>query len=188
MSDQAEITTLVHAYAGGSTPAISRVWPPSSSRPLGAPNRLERCVEEGGGPRSLRTRVPLRRSPRTKHLITNLTIDVEPDVDRAAAECCFTVLQGIEAGEPIQIILSGRYVDRFERSAGVWRFSDRLFIVDLTGDLGRHFTVRFGFAVPAYGPNAQGQAIRDLLVAGDELGFDSAWFPDHIAVPDYATA
>ena len=46
--------------------------------------------------------------------------------------------------------------------------------------------MRFGFAVPAYGPNAQGPAIRDLLVAGDELGFDSAWFPDHIAVPDYA--
>jgi hypothetical protein len=49
------------------------------------------------------------------------------------------VLQGVEAGEPIQIVLSGRYVDRFEKSAGVWRFSDRLFIVDLTGDLGRHF-------------------------------------------------
>jgi alkanesulfonate monooxygenase SsuD/methylene tetrahydromethanopterin reductase-like flavin-dependent oxidoreductase (luciferase family) len=46
--------------------------------------------------------------------------------------------------------------------------------------------VKFGFAVPAYGPNAQGPEIRDLLVAGDELGFDSAWFPDHIAVPDYA--
>ncbi len=47
--------------------------------------------------------------------------------------------------------------------------------------------MKFGFAVPAYGPNAQGPAIRDLLVAGDDLGFDSAWFPDHIAVPDYAT-
>jgi alkanesulfonate monooxygenase SsuD/methylene tetrahydromethanopterin reductase-like flavin-dependent oxidoreductase (luciferase family) len=46
--------------------------------------------------------------------------------------------------------------------------------------------VKFGFAVPAYGSNAQGPEIRDLLVAGDELGFDSAWFPDHIAVPDYA--
>ena len=46
--------------------------------------------------------------------------------------------------------------------------------------------MKFGFAVPAYGENAQGPAIRDLLVAGDELGFDSAWFPEHIAVPDYA--
>lgn len=48
--------------------------------------------------------------------------------------------------------------------------------------------MRFGFAVPAYGPEAQGRAIEDLLVAADELGFDAAWWPDHIAVPDYATA
>jgi alkanesulfonate monooxygenase SsuD/methylene tetrahydromethanopterin reductase-like flavin-dependent oxidoreductase (luciferase family) len=47
--------------------------------------------------------------------------------------------------------------------------------------------MRFGFAVPAYGPCADGAAIRDLLVAADELGYDTAWFPDHIAVPDYAT-
>ncbi len=46
--------------------------------------------------------------------------------------------------------------------------------------------MKFGFAVPAYGPHADGPEVRDLLVAGDELGFDSAWFPDHIAVPDYA--
>ncbi len=46
--------------------------------------------------------------------------------------------------------------------------------------------MRFGFAVPAYGTHADGPEVRDLLVAGDELGFDSAWFPDHIAVPDYA--
>jgi alkanesulfonate monooxygenase SsuD/methylene tetrahydromethanopterin reductase-like flavin-dependent oxidoreductase (luciferase family) len=46
--------------------------------------------------------------------------------------------------------------------------------------------VRFGFAVPAYGHHAQGPEIRDLLTAGEELGFESAWFPDHIAVPEYA--
>lgn len=48
--------------------------------------------------------------------------------------------------------------------------------------------MRFGFAVPAYGDNAHGPEIRDLLMAGDELGFESAWFPDHIAVPDYAAS
>jgi alkanesulfonate monooxygenase SsuD/methylene tetrahydromethanopterin reductase-like flavin-dependent oxidoreductase (luciferase family) len=46
--------------------------------------------------------------------------------------------------------------------------------------------MRFGFAVPAYGPHADGAEVRNLLVAGDELGFYSAWLPDHIAVPDYA--
>jgi len=48
--------------------------------------------------------------------------------------------------------------------------------------------MKFGFAVPAYGAHADGPAIRDLLEAGDELGFETAWFPDHIAVPDYAAA
>ena len=49
--------------------------------------------------------------------------------------------------------------------------------------------MRFGFAVPSYGEHVGDcSAMRDLLVAGDELGFDSAWFPDHIAVPEYAAA
>jgi len=48
--------------------------------------------------------------------------------------------------------------------------------------------VRFGFAVPAYGSALNGGAIPDLVLAGDELGFDSVWWPDHIAVPDYAAA
>ena len=47
--------------------------------------------------------------------------------------------------------------------------------------------MRFGFAVPAYGTNVTDvSALTDLLAAGDELGFDVAWWPDHIAIPDYA--
>ena len=46
--------------------------------------------------------------------------------------------------------------------------------------------VRFGFAVPAFGRYADGARIRELLTGAEELGFHSAWFPDHIAVPDYA--
>jgi len=48
--------------------------------------------------------------------------------------------------------------------------------------------VRFGFAVPAYGDGASGTAVAELVTAGEELGYESAWFPDHIAIPDYATA
>lgn len=48
--------------------------------------------------------------------------------------------------------------------------------------------MRFGFAVPAYGAGADGPAIAELLAAGDELSFESAWWPDHIAIPDYAAA
>jgi alkanesulfonate monooxygenase SsuD/methylene tetrahydromethanopterin reductase-like flavin-dependent oxidoreductase (luciferase family) len=48
--------------------------------------------------------------------------------------------------------------------------------------------VKFGFAVPAYGDGTDGTAVAELIAAGEELGFDSAWFPDHVAVPDYAAA
>ena len=47
--------------------------------------------------------------------------------------------------------------------------------------------MKFGFAVPAYG-KAVDAGIAELVDAGEELGFDSAWWPDHIAVPEYATA
>ncbi len=47
--------------------------------------------------------------------------------------------------------------------------------------------MKFGFAVPAYGSAVDG-GIAELLAAGEELGFDSAWWPDHIAVPEYAAA
>jgi alkanesulfonate monooxygenase SsuD/methylene tetrahydromethanopterin reductase-like flavin-dependent oxidoreductase (luciferase family) len=47
--------------------------------------------------------------------------------------------------------------------------------------------MKFGFAVPAYGKAVDG-GIAELLAAGEELGFESAWWPDHIAVPEYATA
>ena len=140
MSDLDEITALVHTYASrldaGDLDGVSALFEHAMWR-------SESTGEEHHGREEVRRvyeRVRLYDGkPRTKHLITNLCIQVEPDVGRAAGVCSFTVLQGVHPGEPIQIILSGRYVDQFERVADVWRFSDRLFIVDLTGDLGRHF-------------------------------------------------
>ncbi len=41
-------------------------------------------------------------------------------------------------------------------------------------------------AVPAYGPGLDPGAVAELVEAAEALGFDSAWFPDHVAVPDYA--
>jgi len=48
--------------------------------------------------------------------------------------------------------------------------------------------MRFGLAVRAYGDGATGPAVAEFLAAAEELKFDSVWFPDHIAIPDYATA
>ena len=45
--------------------------------------------------------------------------------------------------------------------------------------------MRFGFAIPAYGPWLDRDATVALIEAGEELGYDSIWFPDHIAIPEY---
>jgi hypothetical protein len=77
-------------------------------------------------------RVPGR--PATKHLITNLTVDVEPGEASASSHCYWTVLQNVPVG-PLEVSLSGQYLDRFSKVAGRWRFADRLITVDLGGDL-----------------------------------------------------
>ncbi len=48
--------------------------------------------------------------------------------------------------------------------------------------------MQFGVAVPAYGGSVGGSAIPEMVSAAEELGFASVWWPDHIAVPDYAAA
>src|ERR1700753_3744486 len=48
--------------------------------------------------------------------------------------------------------------------------------------------MQFGVAVPAYGGSVGGSAIPEMVAAAEELGFASIWWPDHIAVPDYAAA
>ena len=73
--------------------------------------------------------------PRTKHVTTNLMINV--DGDTATARSYFTVLQATSA-LPLQPIVAGRYHDRFVRAAGAWRFADRLVLIDLPGDLSQH--------------------------------------------------
>ena len=75
--------------------------------------------------------------PRTKHVITNIVIDVDEAEATASARSYFTVYQATDE-LPLQVVICGRYHDRFERPQGVWRFSDRLIVVDLLGDLRQH--------------------------------------------------
>jgi len=76
-------------------------------------------------------------TPKTQHDTTNAWIDVEPGSAAASARSRFTVLQGVP-GTPLQVIVAGRYHDRFEKVAGEWRFCERRIFMDLVGDLTRH--------------------------------------------------
>jgi len=139
VGDLDAITALVHVYAErldtGDLDGVAHLFDHATWR--SQTGEVRRGFDEV---RPVYDRVILYEgTPRTKHLMTNLTIDLVDGAASADARCYFTVLQGVTPGEPIVPILSGRYVDRFERSGSEWRFADRLFLVDLVGDLSRHY-------------------------------------------------
>jgi 3-phenylpropionate/cinnamic acid dioxygenase small subunit len=76
-------------------------------------------------------------TPRTKHVTTNVAIEVEEAAGTAVARAYFTVLQALP-DLPLQPIAGGRYHDRFERCDGRWRFVERRVHLDLVGDVSRH--------------------------------------------------
>ncbi|HEY8122280.1 MAG TPA: nuclear transport factor 2 family protein [Myxococcota bacterium] len=76
-------------------------------------------------------------TPKTQHVTTNALIEIDASGSAASARSRFTVLQGAP-GSPLQVIVAGRYHDRFEKSDGHWRFAARHIFMDLIGDLTRH--------------------------------------------------
>jgi 3-phenylpropionate/cinnamic acid dioxygenase small subunit len=76
-------------------------------------------------------------TPRTKHVTTNIVIEVDEEAGTAVSRSYFTALQALP-DFPLQPIVSGRYQDRFERGDGQWRFVERRVRTDLVGDASRH--------------------------------------------------
>lgn len=79
-------------------------------------------------------------TPRTKHVTTNIRIDVDDGAGTAVAHSYVTVFQALP-DLPLQPIVAGRYRDVFERRGGAWRFVERRFTTDLVGDVSHHLLV-----------------------------------------------
>jgi ketosteroid isomerase-like protein len=79
-------------------------------------------------------------TPRTKHVTSNLLIEVDDAGGTARARSYFTVLQAAP-DLPLQPIVAGRYEDRFERDGEGWRFAERRMFVELIGDVSRHLLI-----------------------------------------------
>jgi 3-phenylpropionate/cinnamic acid dioxygenase small subunit len=80
-----------------------------------------RATSGGGGPKG------------TKHVVTNVIVDLDPGGEAATTRSTFLVVQA--TGEvALQPIISGRYHDAFRRIDGAWRFASRRYIVDLVGN------------------------------------------------------
>jgi len=76
-------------------------------------------------------------TPLTKHLTTNVIIDLDQDGNGASARSYYTVIQATDTF-PLQPIISGKYMDRFRKRDGRWQFAKREMIVDLIGDCSAH--------------------------------------------------
>ncbi|WP_319435633.1 nuclear transport factor 2 family protein [Mycobacterium sp. RTGN5] len=75
--------------------------------------------------------------PRTKHLITNLIIEVDDGERSATARSYYVALQALP-NLVLQPILAGRWHDTFEFNQGRWRFVNRIIHNDLVGDISCH--------------------------------------------------
>ncbi len=77
-------------------------------------------------------------TPRTKHVTTNLIVEVDEGTGTATCRSYYTVFQQVDT-LALQPIIAGRYHDKLERVDGVWRFCERDYsLVDLVGDLSLH--------------------------------------------------
>ena len=143
MNDQAReaIAALVYAYAeridGGDFEGVADLLADAEVTAEGTDRRWRgrdevlRLYESG-------TRRHADGTPRTKHVTTNLVVDVDDVSGTATARSYYTVLQAVPGELALQPIVAGRYRDRFERVRGSWRFAGRHLVVDLVGDLGHH--------------------------------------------------
>jgi ketosteroid isomerase-like protein len=143
VADQARdvIAALVYAYAeridGGDFEGVADLLADAEVTAEGTDRRWRgrdevlRLYESG-------TRRHADGTPRTKHVTTNLVVDVDEAAGTATARSYYTVLQAVPGALALQPIVAGRYRDRFERVDGRWRFAGRHMVVDLVGDLGHH--------------------------------------------------
>ena len=79
-------------------------------------------------------------TPRTKHVTTNVVVEIDDEGATATARSYFTVLQQLE-DFPLQVVVAGRYHDAFAQVDRTWRFRVRRIHVDLQGDLSRHLLI-----------------------------------------------
>ena len=60
----------------------------------------------------------------TKHVTTNVVVDVDEDAGTATASAYVTIFQALP-DFPLQPIFSGRYQDRLTRTDGGWHWTER---------------------------------------------------------------
>lgn len=140
MPDSARsIENLLYAYAeridAGDFAGVAELF--HDGRIKAGPGVVFEGSEQVRGMYDRTTRLHGDGTPRTKHVTTNVAVEVDDRAGTATTRSAFTVLQQIDA-LPLQAIIAGRYHDTFHRVDDEWCFDTREIFVDLTGDLSHH--------------------------------------------------
>jgi ketosteroid isomerase-like protein len=77
-------------------------------------------------------------TPRTKHVMTNVMVDVADDGQTASSRSYFTVLQAVPGELALQPVIAGRYRHTYAHIESRWRVATMHITIDLMGDLGHH--------------------------------------------------
>ena len=138
-ADAREIENLIYAYAeridAGDLHGLGELF--DGARLVAAPGVV---LEGADAVRRLyerSTRIHADGTPRTRHMTTNVTIEVRPDRAGAEARSAYTVFQQTET-LALQPVIAGRYHDEFAVIEGRWQFTKRYMMSDLFGDLSEH--------------------------------------------------
>jgi 3-phenylpropionate/cinnamic acid dioxygenase small subunit len=146
------ITTLMYSYAeridAADFAGIGALFAHGRITTRGVPGAIE-------GPDAVRdlyagtNKVHADGTLRTRHLCTNVIVDIDEEEGRAVARSSFLVLQATDA-LPLQPIVAGRYRDRFERLDGTWVWREREMGVEQVGDVREHLSIDIsGYVDPA---------------------------------------
>ena len=77
-------------------------------------------------------------TPRTRHIVTNLIIEISEDNRHAQARSLYTVYQATEE-LPLQAVAIGHYIDRFSIINEKWHFTYRDYSYpQLSGNISKH--------------------------------------------------
>jgi len=85
-------------------------------------------------------------TPRTKHTLSNIQVDVHEQAGTAKARSYVTVFQQTD-DFPLQVIFAGDYFDDFVCIDGAWQFLRREIKFSLIGDMSAHLRVP-GLTIP----------------------------------------
>jgi len=139
LSDERQLLNLMHRYCelqdAAEMEAVSALFRHGAFRVQHGPEAFG--YEQVLAMKRRHDRVHPDGTLRTKHVTTNSFLALDPDGRTATARSYFLVYQATER-LPLQCIIAGRYLDAFEKVDGAWRFTDRLVLADLVGDLSEH--------------------------------------------------